>query len=230
MADGDSGLPVILNVYDIANPSDPALIPNINSWMIMGGMGVFHSGVELLGREFCFGGHPTDATGVFEVTPRCAPDAKFRQAIPMGLCYLDPQSLDQLISNFSAHWAGNRYNLLTRNCNHFAGELCQALTGNAPPAWVNRLAWVGEKAKFLLPAGFDTPMAAPVTAAAAERESARARAPLDEREREDRERAEVEAVAAEVRAAAAAAGVLDSEDDSENNGVESDLYGRPYQI
>jgi deubiquitinase DESI2 len=217
-------------VYDIANPGDPALIPSINSWMIMGGMGVFHSGVELLGREFCFGGHPTDATGVFEVAPRGAPDAKFRQAIPMGLCFLDPQSLDQLVANFSAHWPGNRYNLLTRNCNHFAGELCQALTGSTPPPWINRLAWVGEKAKFLLPAGFDTPMAAPVTAAAAAAREARA-AGDDEHMRDDRERAEVAAVAAEVRAAALAAGVLDEEieEDDSDDPVEFDGHGRPFQ-
>jgi len=61
---------------------------------------------------------------------------------------------------------------MCRNCNHFASDLCERLTGTAAPVWVNRLAWMGEKAKFLLPKGFDTPMAAPVTAAAAERASA----------------------------------------------------------
>lgn len=57
-----------------------------------------------------------------------------------------------------------------RNCNHFASDLCERLTGNAAPEWVNRLAWMGEKAKFLLPQGFDTPMAAPVTEAQARAE------------------------------------------------------------
>ena len=62
---------------------------------------------------------------------------------------------------------------MRRNCNHFASDLCERLTGKPAPEWVNRLAWVGEKAKFLLPTGFDTPMAAPVTAAAAERDRMR---------------------------------------------------------
>ena len=54
-----------------------------------------------------------------------------------------------------------------RNCNHFASDLCERLTGSPAPEWVNRLAWVGEKAKFLLPKGFTAPTAAPVTAQAA---------------------------------------------------------------
>lgn len=54
------------------------------------------------------------------------------------------------------------------NCNHFASDLCERLTGKPAPEWVNRLAWFADKAKFMLPAGFDNPTAAPVTADAAE--------------------------------------------------------------
>lgn len=205
-----SGMPVILNVYDIASPDDPALIPNINSWTIFGGVGIFHSGVEIQGREYCYGGHDEPTTGVFEVPPRNAPDAKFRQAIIMGHCELDQASISQLIDSFSVHWPGNKYNLLARNCNHFASELCQALTGRIAPAWINRLAWMGEKAKFLLPAGFDTPTRAPVTAEAAARANGVGSFPSTDRQRADV--AEAAAVIAEVRAAAAAASIDLDED------------------
>lgn len=36
-------------------------------------LGVFHSGVEVLGREYCFGGHEFEFTGVFVVSPRIGP-------------------------------------------------------------------------------------------------------------------------------------------------------------
>merc|ERR1711924_526643 len=35
------------------------------------------------------------------------------------------------------------YRLLHNNCNHFASQLCTALTGNALPDWVNKAATVG---------------------------------------------------------------------------------------
>ena len=54
-----------------------------------------------------------------------------------------------------------------RNCNHFASDLCERLTGSPAPEWVSRRAWVDEKAKFLLPKGFTAPTATAVTAQAA---------------------------------------------------------------
>lgn len=50
-----------------------------------------------------------------------------------------------------------------RNCNHFANDLCERLTGNSAPEWVNRLAWVADKAKCLLPQGLDALGESPVS-------------------------------------------------------------------
>lgn len=156
-------IPVELNVYDL-------IVPNLPQWgaasLYAFGCGFFHSGVSIYGTEYCYGGHEQPTTGVFEVTPKEAPEAKFRETIIIGHTSMSPIDVALLINQMAAStlWRGNNYNLLTRNCNHFASDLCEKLTGNSAPGWINRLAWMGDKVKVLLPDGIEKPMAAPVQA------------------------------------------------------------------
>ena len=46
---------------------------------------------------------------------------------------------------------GERYNLLTNNCNHFTNYMCKVLTGQEMPRWVNRAARVGVVLPCLVP-------------------------------------------------------------------------------
>lgn len=48
-----------------------------------------------------------------------------------------------MIKECSEDFLGERYNLLTNNCNHFTSALCERLTGKAAPSWLNRAASVG---------------------------------------------------------------------------------------
>lgn len=77
-------------------------------------MGLYHSGVSIYGTEYCYGGHPDDDTGVFEVVPRKAPDAKFRQTILVGNTSLDPRQVSEIVNAMAQVWTGSSYNLLTR--------------------------------------------------------------------------------------------------------------------
>jgi hypothetical protein len=44
------------------------------------GMGLHHSGVEILGREYSF----ASGGGIFDSSPKDAPGAKFRESIELG--------------------------------------------------------------------------------------------------------------------------------------------------
>ena len=46
-------------------------------------MGIHHSGVEILGREYSF----ASGGGIFDSSPRDAPGAKFRESIGEFSCF-----------------------------------------------------------------------------------------------------------------------------------------------
>eukprot|EP00961_Rhodomonas_salina_P062025 832774-Rhodomonas_salina.2 len=69
------GSRVVLNVYDLSP---------VNSYVYDFGVGAFHSGVEIGGTEYTFGGHESSSSGVFTHAPKQAPNAQFRISIDMG--------------------------------------------------------------------------------------------------------------------------------------------------
>jgi hypothetical protein len=58
--------PVYLNVYDLSDQ---------NQYLYWAGVGVYHTGVEVYGIEYAYGGHDYDVSGVFATNPRAAPGA-----------------------------------------------------------------------------------------------------------------------------------------------------------
>ncbi|CAG8441566.1 8479_t:CDS:2 [Cetraspora pellucida] len=103
----------------------------------MFGIGVFHSGVEIYDKEYNFGGHDFDTTGVFVMKPRIGPpNVTFKDSVLMGHTSLSREDVKNVIDGLSKEWSGNSYNLLTRNCNHFTSELCNILVGKPAPSFV----------------------------------------------------------------------------------------------
>mmetsp|Transcript_76259 Transcript_76259/g.202511 ORF Transcript_76259/g.202511 Transcript_76259/m.202511 type:complete len:263 (-) Transcript_76259:21-809(-) len=116
---------VILNVYDLIEQTPICC-------------GFFHSGIEILNREYSFAG----GAGVYDCPPRSAQDGRFRQSIVLGTVEsttVARSALDRLRSEFH----GDAYSLIFRNCNDFSSEYCKALLGHDIPGWVNRLARMG---------------------------------------------------------------------------------------
>jgi hypothetical protein len=94
--------------------------------------------------EYGFGAHEYPTSGVFEVEPRSCPGFIFRRTVMLGSTDMSYSQFRSFIERLSAKYHGDSYHLIAKNCNHFTDEVCQQLTGKPIPAWVNRLARVGE--------------------------------------------------------------------------------------
>jgi hypothetical protein len=130
------GTEVYVNVYDMVH---------YNKYGYRIGIGVYHSGVEVLGKEYAFGASPFDRTGVFSMVPKTGLNGTiFRDSIKIGTIMRSPAEIQQIIDNISKEFTGHSYNLLTRNCNHFTDELCIQLCQTGIPRWINRLAFLSK--------------------------------------------------------------------------------------
>lgn len=144
---------VFLNVYDVLTPSDSKTIPRLNNVLVHCGMGIFHTGIQVWGREFAFGGHAEPDTGIFEVPPRECPAVRYRMTLKLGQTAVSERTFDHVINTLGmSEYLGYRYSLITRNCNTFSSHLARLLGVDSKfPAWVNRLACLALNVRCLLP-------------------------------------------------------------------------------
>mmetsp|Transcript_17721 Transcript_17721/g.34367 ORF Transcript_17721/g.34367 Transcript_17721/m.34367 type:complete len:255 (+) Transcript_17721:115-879(+) len=132
------GTKVLLNVYDLS----PA-----NDYLCAVGLGLHHSGVEILGREYSF----ASGGGIFDSSPKDAPGAKFRESIELGVFEGGSAELQSAISDLREEFGPDKYNLIRRNCNHFSNALVWRLLRRTIPGHVNRLADFGVCCSCFLP-------------------------------------------------------------------------------
>ncbi|KAK9071931.1 hypothetical protein SSX86_008362 [Deinandra increscens subsp. villosa] len=133
---------VFLNVYDLTP---------INSYSIWFGFGIFHSGIQVYGKEYGFGAHDFPISGVFEVEPKSCPGFIYRCSIPLGHVTMSPAEFREFIETVASEYHGDTYHLISKNCNHFTDDISKRLMGKNIPGWVNRLAKLGALCNCLLP-------------------------------------------------------------------------------
>eukprot|EP01006_Ploeotia_vitrea_P014620 TRINITY_DN3973_c0_g1_i1.p1 TRINITY_DN3973_c0_g1~~TRINITY_DN3973_c0_g1_i1.p1 ORF type:complete len:230 (+),score=22.27 TRINITY_DN3973_c0_g1_i1:33-722(+) len=124
---------VYLNVYNITDPN----------FMNTVGFGLYHSGVEVYGREYSYGKTESSTCGIFWLRPRSAV-AAFKEAIPLGKIRNTPEEVQDLIDSIKESWNGLTYNVLSKNCNTFSDTFVRLL-GLEFPDWVNRAARWGDR-------------------------------------------------------------------------------------
>ena len=147
--DAEAGEPVVLNIYDLSP---------LNRYLKWAGLGAFHSGVEVAGREYAFCGHPHAFSGVVVMRPKRVPRAVLKESVLLGRTTLSPREVHARVVKLGEEWPGNKYTLTGRNCNHFAEALSTVLLGrNVFPHYVNRMAHITNRVQCLLPAELVNP-------------------------------------------------------------------------
>uniref|UniRef100_A0A7E4VP12 PPPDE domain-containing protein n=1 Tax=Panagrellus redivivus TaxID=6233 RepID=A0A7E4VP12_PANRE len=148
---------VKLNIYDMYW---------INDYASVLGVGVYHSGVEVHGVEYAYGGHPYTFSGIFENSPGDAEELgenfKFKEAIILGETDFTAYEVKKMVQQMGQDYRGDRYHLISKNCNHFSANLAKFLTGQDIPGWVNRLATMSGSLPFFerwIPQEWLTPVA-----------------------------------------------------------------------
>ncbi|CAJ1340188.1 unnamed protein product [Effrenium voratum] len=134
------GIPVFLNVYDVSK-RDAVKVLN-TAWVRLGG--AFHVGVEVGGMEWSYGRTFRDSRpGVVGLPPRKDPNHSYRETLQLGVTDMSLEDVNEVISNMIEDYPGRNYDVLRRNCCHFADDFCQRLAVERPPEWVHRLARFG---------------------------------------------------------------------------------------
>ena len=140
-----------LNIYDLS-PVNDAIVPF--------GLGVFHTGVQVGGREYTFAG----GAGIFDHAPQEPGDnARFRESLDMGTFEGGEPAVNAALSALTPGFGPDGYNIMLSNCNHFSDALCRRLLGVPIPGYINRLANLGGCVAGCLPASLleGTPVGGP---------------------------------------------------------------------
>eukprot|EP01118_Nematostelium_gracile_P002885 TRINITY_DN1327_c0_g1_i1.p1 TRINITY_DN1327_c0_g1~~TRINITY_DN1327_c0_g1_i1.p1 ORF type:complete len:135 (-),score=15.87 TRINITY_DN1327_c0_g1_i1:389-736(-) len=98
-------LQVTLHIYDLID---------LNRYGHPVGLGAFHSGVEVGGLEFSFGGHEFDSSGIFTITPKEAPGVIYRESVEMGETKLSLAEIYSIADTLAKDFKGINYHIFTR--------------------------------------------------------------------------------------------------------------------
>ncbi|CAE7538859.1 unnamed protein product [Symbiodinium natans] len=132
--------PVFLNVYDVAASVHwiNSLFANHYSPLKLGG--AFHVAVQIGNEEWSYG-YRQRGTGVYRMMPRSLPH--YRESVELIPTKLSEQEIARLYYFLAQQWPGCEYNLLQRNCCHFASEVSLLLGAGDLPEWTFRFADLG---------------------------------------------------------------------------------------
>ncbi|PRP84021.1 hypothetical protein PROFUN_08618 [Planoprotostelium fungivorum] len=136
---------VTLNIYDLHD---------VNDKVYCIGLGAFHSGVEVYGKEYAFGFHDRPTSGIWSAKPKEALFGKtLRISIDMGETKKTQGEMIDILDELAGEWLGTSYHMLEMNCNHFSDTFCKRLlNGKGIPNYVNRLANISKLFSCFIPA------------------------------------------------------------------------------
>jgi len=145
------GSPIYVHVYDVSEEDG---IQKINNWLASKNSylkfgGLFHAGVEVNGLEWSYGmtcendsGEKTMA-GISCIIPKTHTVHHYRQTVQLRNTKLTPEEIADLLQVLIEEYPGDDYDILRRNCCHWADDFCKRIGVGRMPGWIYRLARVG---------------------------------------------------------------------------------------
>ncbi|CAJ1433733.1 unnamed protein product [Effrenium voratum] len=142
------GFKVRLHIYDVSHDLTVQrlnrILANQEAPLKLGG--IFHAGIEVNKTEWAFGCESVSEeieTGVKTCQPKQNPQHHYRQTASLGRTILTREEVAAVLASMAEEYSAESYDLLHRNCCHFADELCLRLGVKRPPRWLLRLAKLG---------------------------------------------------------------------------------------
>ena len=129
---------VNLNIYHLGRGGIPVIKGiNVVSRDVLHLGGLFHSGVEVCGLEWAYGATLSARCGMFCSAPRSCPMHTYRKTVPLGAIQIADVEVLAILLALAEDWMGNKYRLVTKNCNHFSLALAVKLgVGGKVPGWL----------------------------------------------------------------------------------------------
>jgi hypothetical protein len=140
----DKGSPVLLHIYDVSHDEKIQTLNSVLSHRFspLKFGGIFHIGIEVNGREWCYG-YGDEGSGVSGLKPRRHPQHHYRETITLSSTQFSEEEVMCIIKDLAKDYQGKDYCLFRKNCCHFAEDLCKRLEVVGIPRWVHRLGRLG---------------------------------------------------------------------------------------
>jgi len=150
------GRKVKLHIYDVSRDPNVQRVNSVfahkDAPIKLGGL--FHAGVEISKLEWAFGSGCLDdesPTGVRCHQPKHNMQHSYRQTVYLGRSQCSREEVAKILAEIAEEYSAESYDLLRKNCCHFADDLCRRLGVRRPPFWLLRLACVGAAVDEILP-------------------------------------------------------------------------------
>jgi deubiquitinase DESI2 len=120
----ESDSTVYINVYDILLTKS-----NFTSQL---GFGLYHTGVEVYGKEYSFAGGQPNKSGIYAIEPKQATRSKgdklrLHKSIKIGRTQYSQREIDNIIGKLGNEFRTDDYSVTSKNCNNFCEIFCEVI-------------------------------------------------------------------------------------------------------
>lgn len=132
---GSAVAEVRLRIYSLTKRS---FMYQVNKALRKAGVGVWHAGVEIHGREWSYAAGGDSGSGIRDFDPGCDPDHEHYEAIHMGQLRCTMSEVRDIVHDMAPEWQVSSYDTINHNCVHFVDAFLKKLGHEGAPDWLMR--------------------------------------------------------------------------------------------